>query len=149
LAGSPQQHDANYCGLVTVLPPHTGDYIPYYLRTVCGFFNVPQNSYMQGLWNRAYGFIVLIREDWKVQPFADVFTKAALSPQLFKDPECWSGRDLNQRPPARQTGAYPTALTGRRLKSSQVYFTFQWKIQKSMKAMSICISLARHIDNRN
>ena len=24
--------------------------------------------------------------------FADVITKAALSPQLFKDPECWSGR---------------------------------------------------------
>ena len=44
---------------------------------------------------------------------ADVFTKTALSPQLFKDPECWSSRDLNQQPPARQTGAYPTELTGR------------------------------------
>ena len=28
----------------------------------------------------------------KVLPFVDVMTKAALSPQLFKDPECWSGR---------------------------------------------------------
>ena len=36
--------------------------------------------------------IVLIREDLKVLPFADVISKAALSPQLFKDPECWSGR---------------------------------------------------------
>ena len=44
--------------------------------------------------------------------------KAALSPQLFKDPECWSGRDLNQRPPARQTGAYPTELTMRRAKAN-------------------------------
>ena len=44
--------------------------------------------------------------------------KAALSPQLFKDPECWSGRDLNQRPPARQTGAYPTELTRRRAKAN-------------------------------
>ena len=39
--------------------------------------------------------------------------KAALSPQLFKDPECWSGWNLNQQPPARQTGAYLTELTRR------------------------------------
>ena len=39
-------------------------------------------------------------------------TKAALSPQLFKDPECWSGRDLNLRPPVQQPGALPTELTG-------------------------------------
>ena len=29
----------------------------------------------------------------------------ALSPQLFKDPECWSGRGLNLWPAAQQTGA--------------------------------------------
>ena len=34
---------------------HTWDYVPYSLRTVCGFFNVPQNLYMQGLWDGAYG----------------------------------------------------------------------------------------------
>ena len=28
-------------------------------------------------------FIVLIREALKIEPFADVITKAALSPQLF------------------------------------------------------------------
>ena len=33
--------------------------------------------------------------------------------QLFKDPECWSGRGLNLRPPAQETGALPTELTGR------------------------------------
>ena len=44
--------------------PHTpGTTSPTLLRTVWGFFNVPQNSYMQGLWDGAYGFIVLIRED--------------------------------------------------------------------------------------
>ena len=32
-----------------------------------------------------------------------------------KDPECWSRRGLNPRPPARQTGALPTELTRRRL----------------------------------
>ena len=42
------------------LPPweidyHTGDYVPYSLRTVCGFFNVPQNLYMKGFWDGAYG----------------------------------------------------------------------------------------------
>ena len=54
---------------------------------------------------RGLQFIVLIREDKKVEPFSDVITKAALYPQLFKDPECWSGRGLNLRPPAQQTGA--------------------------------------------
>ena len=33
---------------------------------------------------RGLRFIVLIREDLKVKPFADVITKAALSPHLFK-----------------------------------------------------------------
>ena len=46
--------------------------------------------------------------------FAGVMTKAARSPQLFRDPECRSGRGLNPRPPARQSGALPTELTGRR-----------------------------------
>ena len=57
-------------------------------------------------------FIVLIRKDLKVKPFADVITKVALSPHLFKDPKCWSGRGLNLQPPAQQTGAYPIELTG-------------------------------------
>ena len=61
---------------------------------------------------RGLPFIVLTREDLKVWPFANVITKAALSPQLFKDPECWSGRDLNLRPPPQQSGALPTELTG-------------------------------------
>ena len=60
MAGSPQQHDANYCGPVTVPPPMRDrppnrGLRPYSLRTVCGFFNVPHNLYMQGLWDGAYG----------------------------------------------------------------------------------------------
>ena len=39
----------------------------------------------------------------EIQTFADVIAKAALSPQLFEDPECWPGRGLNQRPSAHQT----------------------------------------------
>ena len=45
--------------------------------------------------------------------FTGVITKAARSPQLFKDPECWSGRGFEPRPPARQSGAPPTELTSR------------------------------------
>ena len=41
--------------------------------------------------------------------------KAATSPQLIKDPECWSGQESNPRPPARETGAQPTEPPGRRL----------------------------------
>ena len=42
------------------LPPReldhrTGDYTPYSIRTVREFFNDPQNLYMQGLLNGAYG----------------------------------------------------------------------------------------------
>ena len=35
---------------------YTGHYVPYSLRRVCGFLNVPQIYYMcKGSWNRAYG----------------------------------------------------------------------------------------------
>ena len=57
----------------------------------------------KGLGDGAYGLSSLSEK---------TITKAALSPQLFKDPECWSGRGLNLRPPAQQTGALPTELTG-------------------------------------
>ena len=54
-------------------------------------------------------------EQWYLLKFAigrDVITKAALSPQLFKDPDRWSGRGFNLRPPGRRSGALPTELTG-------------------------------------
>ena len=44
---------------------------------------------------------------------ADVVTMAALSSQLFKDHECWSGRGLNLRPTSRQTGARTAELDRR------------------------------------
>ena len=35
---------------------YTGHYVPYSLRRVCGFFNVPQIYYMcKGLWDGVYG----------------------------------------------------------------------------------------------
>ena len=40
---------------------------------------------------------------------------AALSSQLFKDPECWSGLALNPQFPAQRTGALPAELARQRL----------------------------------
>ena len=96
-----------------------GYYAPYCLRTVCLGSLTSYRIYMcKGVVGLGLLFIVLIREDQKVWPFADVFTKAALSPKFFNYPACWSSRglnsDLTQQPPARQTGAYPIELTGRR-----------------------------------
>ena len=47
--------------------------MPYSLRIVCGFFNVPQ-LFTTRVVRRDLQLIVLIREDLKVQPFADVIT---------------------------------------------------------------------------
>ena len=69
---------------------------------------------MQGLWDGAYGLSSLSEKTRKSNRLQMSLKKAVLSPQLFKETKCGSGRDLNQRPAARQTGAYPTELTGRR-----------------------------------
>ena len=61
---------------------HTGNSAPYSFGKKC----VDSLAFQR--------FTVLIQEDLKVQPFADEITKATLSPQLFKDTECWSGQDL-------------------------------------------------------
>ena len=41
----------------------------------------------------SYSYVILspLSEKARVSPFADGITKATLSLQLFKDPECWSG----------------------------------------------------------
>ena len=85
----------------------------------CGFFCVPQEP---DKWKCCetgptvmYGFSSLSEKTRKSTPFTDVFIKAALYSQLFKDPEYNSGRGLNPRPPAQQTGALPNELTRRRL----------------------------------
>ena len=64
-------------------------------------------------------FFVLIQEDL----FADVITKSALSSQLFKDCECWSGQGSSPRPPAQQTRALQTELTRRWLERRRILST--------------------------
>ena len=45
---------------------YTGHYVPYSLRRVCGFFNVPQIYYMcKGLWDGAYGLSSLSQKTRK------------------------------------------------------------------------------------
>ena len=50
-------------------------------------------------------------ERLELKPFLERKEKEAHSAQLLKDPECCSRRGLNPRS-LRQTGAYPTELTG-------------------------------------
>ena len=86
---------------------HTGTTPPTLFEQCVGSLTSHISALRRGLW-----FTVLVREDLKVQPFTAVITKAAPSPQVFKDHEYWSGRGLNLRPSAQQSGALPTELTG-------------------------------------
>ena len=67
---------------------------PYSFRIVRGFFYVPQNYQHSRNCEtgpptyRTYPRRLESLTIWRY------ITKAALSPQLFKDPECWSGRNL-------------------------------------------------------
>ena len=101
-----------------------------FIRRVCGFFNVPQIFYYmcKGLWDGAYGLSSLSEKTRK--------SNRLFLPSYFKDPECWSGRGLNLRPPAQQSGAYPTELTGRRLYCSDVNNLAQ-KLNNSVQIVKI------------
>ena len=72
------------------------------------------------LFEQRWGFFYVPKEPdkwkcWETGPTAFCshprILEAALSSQLFKDPKCWSGQGLNPRPPAQQTGTFPTELT--------------------------------------
>ena len=58
----------------------------------------------------------IYKPKWMTSQWRESFEEDEFSSsQLIEDPECWSGRGLNPRPPARQTGALPTELTWQRL----------------------------------
>ena len=69
---------------------------PPYGTTSPGFFNVPRIIIEeQVLRDGTYGLSSLSEKTRNsTEPFTGVIRKAALSPQLFEDPECWSGRGL-------------------------------------------------------
>ena len=63
---------------------------------------------------RMFRYLNRYKEGKRLQkPFADVIRKARtfFSVIYNEDPENWSGRSSNQRPPAQQTGALPTEPT--------------------------------------
>ena len=93
-------------------PHHWGLRPLLFFNSSVGSFTSHKNQISVSAVRRDLRFSVLIQD-----ADADVITKAALSPQLFKDPECCSGGGSNPRPPALQTGALPTELTRRRLKT--------------------------------
>ena len=82
----------------------------------CGFFYVPQEPYKCKCCEM--GPTVFRPHPRRLESLTVCWCcikKAALSSQLFKDPECWSGRGSNPWPPAQQTGALPTEPTRSRL----------------------------------
>ena len=70
-----------------------------------------EQSFFHPIMYKVHSFSSLSEKTRKSEHFADVMTKVALSSQLFKDPECWSGRGSNPWPPALQTSVLPTELT--------------------------------------
>ena len=78
------------------LQPHQWDLRPLLFSSGVGSFASQKNQIRSKCCKTDLRFFIFIREVWKVyKEFADVVTKAALSSQLFKDPECWSSRGLN------------------------------------------------------
>ena len=72
-------------------PDHnTGNYVPYSYKQCVGSL-----TSHRVIMNKGCETGPTIYRPYPRRPFADIITKAALSPQLIKDPECWSGRDLN------------------------------------------------------
>ena len=59
--------DAPIHELESEIDQYTGHYLPYSLRRVCGFFNVPQIFYRmcKGLWDGAYGLSSLFEKTRK------------------------------------------------------------------------------------
>ena len=94
-----------------------GSTSPTLFEQWCGFFYVPQEpdkcKYCET------GPTVFLPYPRRLESLTikvvDVITNAALSSQLFNDPECWSCRDSNLWPPAQEIGGLSTELTGRRL----------------------------------
>ena len=77
-----------------------GTTCPTLFEQCVGSFTSCRNVSNEELRDAACGLLYLsekTRESSHLQIY--VITKAALSTQLFKDPECWSSQGLNPRPP--------------------------------------------------
>ena len=98
-------------------------YVPYSLRRVCGFFNVPQIYFMcKGLRDGAYGLSSLSEKTRKSNRLLMLLQRQHFLLSYLKTlgvgPAWVRTRDL----PLSKTGAYPIELTGRWLDSSWLEF---------------------------
>ena len=95
-----------------------GAYVPYSFRTMQRVLYVPFQLKYKDEGDKASGLTsppndAIIRNEKEV-------SQLAWSHQFFKDFGWWSGRGLNSRTPAQQTGALSTELTGRRETNDQL-----------------------------
>ena len=85
---------------------YTGHYVPYSLRRVCGFFNVPQIYYMsKGLWDGAYGLSSLSKKTRKSDHLQMLFQRQHFLLRYLKTLSVDPAGLLTQ-----QTGAYTIEL---------------------------------------
>ena len=112
---------------LTTTPGRTS---PTLLEKWCGFFYVPQEPDKCKCCET--GPTVFRPYPKRLR----LITKAALSSQLFKDPECWSSRGSNPWSPAEQTGTLPTEPNRRRFRFlarkqlCKTLFFFSWTIKE-------------------
>ena len=95
-------------------PNHQGLRPLFFSNSDVGSFTSNKNKSVKVLWDGPMIFHPYLRR-LESLTIANVITKAALSSQLSKDPECWSGWGLDLWPPAQQTGLLPPELTRRLL----------------------------------
>ena len=100
---------------------YTGQYVPYTLRRVCGFFNVPQIYYTcKGLWDGAYSLSPLSEKTRKSNLLQMLlhFVLSYLKNLSVGQAGVWTYGLV-----AQQTVAYPIKLTGWQFQSIKSYYT--------------------------
>ena len=112
---SPTQTD----GGTSQIDHDIGAYVPYPFQTLLRVLLRPLPTEVQG-WRRQ-GQRLNVTVQWRDHRNRERVSQLAWSHQFFKDLGWWSGRGLNSRSPAQQTGALPTELTGRRLINAILY----------------------------
>ena len=99
-------------------PPSPGEvdhttvvYVPYSFWTVVWVLLRPTRTRKaKVLWDGTYGFSSSSEKTRKSNRLQMSLQRQHFLLSYFEDPECWSGRGLNPRTPAQQTGALPTVF---------------------------------------